>query len=65
MSDLTNQVRLLLRPNEAARALAISPRKLWAMTASGEIDCVRLGKSVRYQVGDLQRAIQARKGGRK
>lgn len=28
--------RLLLTPKQAADALAISPRKLWAMTASGE-----------------------------
>ena len=38
-------VRLLLKPNEAAQALALSPRKLWAMTASGEIACVRCGRS--------------------
>jgi excisionase family DNA binding protein len=55
---------LLLTPQEAAEALAISPRKLWGMTASGEIPCVRLGRSVRYPVNDLQRWIDHQtKGG--
>ena len=43
---------LLLTPCDAARALAISPRKLWAMRASGEIPFVRLGRSVRYHPDD-------------
>ena len=28
---------LLLKPVQAAKSLAISPRKLWGMTTSGEI----------------------------
>ena len=31
---------LLLKPKQAAEALAISPRTLWALTASGEIPSV-------------------------
>lgn len=55
---------LLLTPRQAAEALAISPRKLWAMTASGEIPHCRIGKCVRYPVDDLQRWIDAQtKGG--
>lgn len=46
--------RLLLRPTEAARCLAISARKLWALTASGEVPHVRIGRSVRYPVADLE-----------
>ena len=45
---------LLLTPREAAEALAISPRKLWSMTASGESPHVRLGRCVRYPVAELQ-----------
>lgn len=45
---------LLLTPREAAEALAISPRKLWGMTASGELPHVRLGRCVRYPVAELQ-----------
>ena len=54
---------LLLKPPQAAEALAISPRKLWGMTASGEIPHVRIGRSVRYPVDDLQRWIDDQKEG--
>ena len=55
---------LLLTPQQAAEALAISPRKLWAMTASGEMPHIRLGRCVRYPVADLQRWIEDQtKGG--
>ena len=57
---------LLLTPREAAKALAISERKLWGMKASGEIPHVRLGRSVRYPVADLERWIaEQTKGGGK
>jgi len=54
---------LLLRPREAAQALAISERTLWGLTKTGTIPCVRLGRSVRYDVADLREAIAARKAG--
>ena len=54
---------LLLTPQQAAEALAISPRKLWGMTASGEIPHIRLGRCVRYPVDDLQRWIDDQKKG--
>ena len=53
--------RLLLTPREAAEALRISDRKLWGLTASGEIPCVRIGRSVRYDISDLQGWIEERK----
>ena len=40
--------RLLLRSNEAAEQLAISPATLQRLTKSGELPCVRIGSSVRY-----------------
>lgn len=59
---MSNQVispnSLLLTANQAAESLAISPRKLWSLTASGEIPCVRIGRSVRYPVSELQRWIE-------
>ncbi len=58
-----NQEPLLLTPKQAANALAISPRKLWGMTASGEIPHVRLGRSVRYPLQDLQEWIEAQTNG--
>ena len=54
---------LLLTPRQAAKALAISPRKLWGMTASREIPHVRVGRCVRYPLEDLQRWIDAQKEG--
>ena len=56
---------LLLTPRQAATALAISPRKLWSLTASGEIPSVRLGRCVRYPIDQLQAWIaEQTKGGR-
>jgi len=65
MQSSPSKPALLLTPREAAKALAISPRKLWAMTASGEIPHVRLGRCVRYPVDDLREWIDATKQGTK
>jgi len=54
---------LLLTAKQASVALQISPRKLWSMTASGEIPHIRLGRCVRYPVDDVQRLIDERKEG--
>jgi excisionase family DNA binding protein len=51
----------LLRPREAARALAISERTLWELTRRGEIPHVRLGRAVRYRPADLDAWAEARK----
>ena len=48
----------LIRPADAAHALAISTRKLWAMTNAGEIPCVRFGRAVRYDPEDLREIIE-------
>lgn len=53
----------LLKRSEAAQALGISPRKLWELTASGDIRCVRIGRSVRYDADDLRAWVQANKQG--
>ena len=54
---------MLLTPKQAACVLAISGRKLWAMTASGEIPHLRLGRCVRYPVDELKRFLDKRKKG--
>lgn len=55
---------LLLTPQQMAKALAISPRKLWSMTANGEVPHVRLGRCVRYRVEALRDYLaQVEKGG--
>jgi excisionase family DNA binding protein len=45
---------LLLRPAEAARFLAISPRKLWELTNCREVPFIRIGRSLRYPVDRLR-----------
>jgi len=63
---------LALRPRDAAKALGISPRTLWGLTAPrGPIPCLRVGQGKRqtvlYPVADLQtwlsRQADAAKGG--
>ncbi len=60
-SDVAQVSRLLLRPGEAAKALAISTRKLWELTNCGEIPCIRIGRAVRYAPADLQAWIDRQK----
>ena len=54
------ELRLLKAP-ETAALLGISQRTLWSLTASGEIPHVRIRRSVRYAVADLEAWIEARK----
>lgn len=61
-TDATTKPVLLLTSNQAAEALAISPRKLWSMTKSGEVPHLRLGRCVRYSIEDLRRWIDGQKG---
>ena len=54
--------RLLTNAREAAAALAISQRKLWALTEPrGPIPCIRIGRAVRYDLCDLRGWIAAEK----
>ena len=55
------ELRLLLKSDEAAKALAISPRTLWGITKSGKIPSVRIGTAVRYDLNDLRRYIEGQK----
>jgi excisionase family DNA binding protein len=55
--------RVLLTRDEAAQALAISPRQLWELTRKGEIPSVRTGetgRSVRYRPESLRRWAERR-----
>lgn len=53
----------LLKALDAAKALAISPRKLWGLTQNGEVKCIRIGRSVRYAPEDLMAFIATKRGG--
>lgn len=45
---------LLLRPPDAAKLLAISPRKLWELTNTREVPSVRIGRCLRYPKEELK-----------
>ncbi|QDU44248.1 Helix-turn-helix domain protein [Symmachiella dynata] len=55
--------KLLLTSPEAADAMSISQRTLFSLTKSGEIPCVRVGRSVRYCADDLRNWIERQKQG--
>lgn len=55
--------RLLLTPKEAAAALSISARSLWTLTDTGVLKAVRIGRSVRYAVADLEAYIDRCRSG--
>ena len=58
------QRKLAVRPREAAYVTSLSPRKLWAMTASGEIPHLRVGRCVLYPLDQLEQWIaEQTKGG--
>jgi excisionase family DNA binding protein len=53
-------VKLLLSSREAAAALSVCERTLWTLADEGQIPRVRIGKSVRYRVQDLEHWISTR-----
>lgn len=60
MPTEVTQSPLALRPREAAKALGISARTLWGLSAPrGPIPCVRVGsgkrQTVLYPMAELQR----------
>lgn len=57
-SDLQPQ---LVRSQDAARFLALSDRKLWELTRSGNVPHIRIGRSLRYDLDDLRRWIEQQK----
>lgn len=58
---LQGAVPLLVKPVEAARLLAISPRKLWELSMRGVVPTIRMGRSVRYSIDELQRFVTTRR----
>jgi excisionase family DNA binding protein len=63
MTDGADVVRLLSRKQAAAR-LGISVRKLDALEEAGDIQAIRIGRSVRYHPDTLQRFVRRRANGR-
>jgi excisionase family DNA binding protein len=52
---------LLLKPADAAKALAVCARHLRTLTARGEIPAVKTGRAVRYDPADLRAWIERKK----
>jgi len=50
--------RLLMTTREAATALAVCEKTIWAATKCGDLKCVRLGRAVRYRLQDLEDWIE-------
>jgi hypothetical protein len=65
MQEQATKPALLVDARAAAQMLAISPRKLWAMTfeETPGLPYVRCGRLVRYSPDDLRRWIDARREG--
>jgi excisionase family DNA binding protein len=57
--EIASPLKLLLSPKDAAAALSISERTLWSLTNQGRLKSVRIGRSVRYAVTELERFVAA------
>lgn len=51
---------LLIRPNQVAKRLGISPRTLFKLTVEGDLPCVRVSRLVRYRVEAIEHWIRER-----
>jgi len=61
MSDAHNDSPWLLTTDEAAKLLHISPRAMFQLGKDRKIPVVRIGRSVRFDTGDLRRWIEQQK----
>ena len=52
---------MLVTPQDAAKALAICERHLFRLTKDGELNCVRIGRAVRYEPAELSAWISRRR----
>jgi excisionase family DNA binding protein len=62
MIETIVEPKLLWTRREAAAALSISERTLWTLTDEGQIPCVRIRRSVRYDPVAVRSWIEAQKG---
>lgn len=52
--------KLLLKPEEAAEVLSVGRDRLYALIASGELRSLKLGRSRRIAVADLEAFVASR-----
>jgi excisionase family DNA binding protein len=55
--------KLLVSLSEAARLLSLSERMVWQLKRSGALPSVRLGRALRFHVGDLNDLIASHRSG--
>jgi len=60
--ESTIQQQRLLRVRQAAEYLSICERSLWTLIKLGKIPSIRLGRSVRIDLCDLDAFIETAKG---
>lgn len=60
-TKVNDKGKMLLTGREAARALSISERTLWGLTATRDVPSIRIGRLVRYDPADLREWIEKRK----
>ena len=59
-----NGKNVFLRPDEAAKLLSVSRAKAYALIASGELPCIRLGKrGVRVPRAAIEKLVADAMGG--
>lgn len=61
MAIADENAKLLLTARETAAMLSISERKLWNLTNENEIPAIRIGRSVRYSIDDLEQWIKTKR----
>ena len=65
MTERTRSMpKLLLNARDAAAVLSIGQRKLWELTNTKAIPCVRIGRRGLYDPHDLEAFIDAQKSNR-
>ena len=62
-TEATDVPVLALRTKQAAAALGLSERKLWSLTAAGEVPHVRLGRCLVYPTKELELWLSSKVNG--
>jgi excisionase family DNA binding protein len=58
------KARPLWTRGETAEFLSVSLRHLWAITDRGDLPCIKLGRTVRYAIEDIEAYLKrSRTGG--
>ena len=62
MSDKTDQLKLLTVP-EVAEMLSISNNQVYVLKAIGELPFIKISRSTRFDLADVQQFVAERKQG--